>query len=347
VIRTSHNHLAQRSILCAGISTMLLASSAAFSPVAAQTPPADTSWTFCVAEGSICNFSGTKTVRFGANGTYDYKTATGSIPCSDNGFTDPLPGVRKSCDIANTTTTTTTTTTSPTTTWTRCATEGAYCVFPGTKKVRYGANGTFVTKITGSIECSNRTFGDPIPGVRKACDYTDSTTTTEPTTSPTPAPSTSTMSPFGQAATAYTLSFSEEFNSGFNTARWNDHIWYETSNATKNYTVENGALKIWPQRDASGKFFNRTIDTDGKYYQTYGSAKAHGPHSGCSTISAVVAPRSISWKHTQAVVRTADGRIPNCTQQLMRQPSGKMRAIWPARRQCRHLTCQQPSTSMH
>jgi beta-glucanase (GH16 family) len=34
--------------------------------------------------------------------------------------------------------------------------------------------------------------------------------------------------------------------------------------------VEDGKLKIWPQRDASGNFFNRTIDTDGKYYQTYG-----------------------------------------------------------------------------
>jgi beta-glucanase (GH16 family) len=34
--------------------------------------------------------------------------------------------------------------------------------------------------------------------------------------------------------------------------------------------VENGSLKIWPQRDASGKFFNRTIDTDGKFFQTYG-----------------------------------------------------------------------------
>src|SRR6202022_1034897 len=28
--------------------------------------------------------------------------------------------------------------------------------------------------------------------------------------------------------------------------------------------------KIWPQRDASGNFFNRTLDTDGKYSQTYG-----------------------------------------------------------------------------
>lgn len=66
------------------------------------------------------------------------------------------------------------------------------------------------------------------------------------------------------------LSFSDEFSSGYNSNVWNDKIWYEASNATKNYTVEDGKLKIWPQRDASGKFFNRTIDTDGKYYQTYG-----------------------------------------------------------------------------
>ncbi|WP_220807209.1 glycoside hydrolase family 16 protein [Noviherbaspirillum aridicola] len=75
--------------------------------------------------------------------------------------------------------------------------------------------------------------------------------------------------PYGQDASAYTLSFSEEFNT-YNTNLWNDHMWYEGSNPTKNYTVEDGMLKIWPQRDASGNFFNRTIDTDGKYYQTYG-----------------------------------------------------------------------------
>jgi beta-glucanase (GH16 family) len=94
--------------------------------------------------------------------------------------------------------------------------------------------------------------------------------TPTPTPTPTPPPAASAPVPYGQSATAYTLSFSEEFNNGFNTSLWNDKIWYETGNATKNYTVENGVLKIWPQRDASGKFFNRTIDTDGKYYQTYG-----------------------------------------------------------------------------
>jgi beta-glucanase (GH16 family) len=77
--------------------------------------------------------------------------------------------------------------------------------------------------------------------------------------------------PYGiQDASNFKLTFSDEFSNGFNTQVWNDRIWYEEGNATKNYTVEDGKLKIWPQRDASGKFFNRTIDTDGKYYQTYG-----------------------------------------------------------------------------
>jgi beta-glucanase (GH16 family) len=75
--------------------------------------------------------------------------------------------------------------------------------------------------------------------------------------------------PFGQDADHYVLTFSEEFNS-FNRALWNDHIWYERSNPTKNYSIGNGMLKIWPQRDDSGAFFNRTLDTDGKYSQRYG-----------------------------------------------------------------------------
>lgn len=76
--------------------------------------------------------------------------------------------------------------------------------------------------------------------------------------------------PFGQSGT-FTMLFADEFTgTALDTAKWNDKIWYEASNPTKNYAVSNGSLKIWPQRDATGKFFNRTIDTDGKYYQTYG-----------------------------------------------------------------------------
>lgn len=82
-------------------------------------------------------------------------------------------------------------------------------------------------------------------------------------------PASSDATPYGQDASAYTLTFSEEFNA-LDTNLWNDHMWYEQSNPTRNYTVEDGMLKIWPQRDASGNFFNRTLDTDGNFYQTYG-----------------------------------------------------------------------------
>jgi beta-glucanase (GH16 family) len=75
--------------------------------------------------------------------------------------------------------------------------------------------------------------------------------------------------PYGQDPSEYVLTFAEEFDR-FNPDLWNDHIWYEKPNPTRNFTVENGVLKIWPQRDASGKFFNRTIDTDGKFEQRYG-----------------------------------------------------------------------------
>ena len=98
---------------------------------------------------------------------------------------------------------------------------------------------------------------------------TTSTGTTGTTSSSTTT-STTTLQPFGQTG-KFSLAFSDEFNgSTLDAAKWNDRIWYETANATKNYAVSNGSLKIWPQRDATGKFFNRTIDTDGKYYQTYG-----------------------------------------------------------------------------
>ena len=102
---------------------------------------------------------------------------------------------------------------------------------------------------------------------------TTPTTTTPTTTTPTTTTPTTTTSPqpFGQTGSTWTMSFSDEFTgTALNTSVWNDTIWYEASNATKNYAVSNGSLKIWPQRDATGKFFNRTIDTDRKYYQTYG-----------------------------------------------------------------------------
>ncbi len=84
-----------------------------------------------------------------------------------------------------------------------------------------------------------------------------------------PSNSSAASGPAGQDANSYTLTFADEFDS-FNSGVWNDKIWYEGAPDTNNYTVEDGRLKIWPQKNSAGQFFNRTIDTDGKYYQTYG-----------------------------------------------------------------------------
>lgn len=85
-----------------------------------------------------------------------------------------------------------------------------------------------------------------------------------------PGNSAPTSGPYGQDASQYELAFSDEFDNGFDTSKWNDYIWYSSSQGPKNYAVEDGKLKMWPQADSSGRFHNRTIDTDGKYYQTYG-----------------------------------------------------------------------------
>jgi beta-glucanase (GH16 family) len=73
-----------------------------------------------------------------------------------------------------------------------------------------------------------------------------------------------------ESTRGYVLTFSDEFDNGFNTGKWNEAIWYEQSHPIKNFKVENGLLKIWPAPDALGEFHNRTIDTDSKFSQTYG-----------------------------------------------------------------------------
>jgi len=62
--------------------------------------------------------------------------------------------------------------TAVTTTWTKIATEGQSFSVSGVQTVRYGANGSFVTKSVSSTgKCSNAFFGsDPAVGVKKECD---------------------------------------------------------------------------------------------------------------------------------------------------------------------------------
>ena len=86
------------------------------------------------------------------DGKIDYPNDPGCSSATDTDETDPQP----------------------TPGWTFCANEGGRCSFTGTKLVRYGAGSSFNTgTFTGGVDCSNSTFGDPIVGTAKHCDYTD------------------------------------------------------------------------------------------------------------------------------------------------------------------------------
>lgn len=55
-------------------------------------------WTLCAAENKTCSFSGTKTVRFGSQGIFVYRTLASPVLCSTTVFGDPIFGVVKHCD---------------------------------------------------------------------------------------------------------------------------------------------------------------------------------------------------------------------------------------------------------
>lgn len=120
-------------------------------------------FTDCAGEGERCDFSGTRVVAYGANQSWVEKVFTDGVTCDYKTLGDPAPGVAKRCAVflhKN-----------EVPRWIYCGWEGETCNVPGTRKVRYGARGKFVERTaTGSVGCSYRTLGDPIPGVGKGCE---------------------------------------------------------------------------------------------------------------------------------------------------------------------------------
>lgn len=122
----------------------------------AQVPPAGARE--CAKEGERCQFSGTGDVSYGAGDKWITKAATDGINCGVAAFgKDPAPNVLKTCKIV--------------TVATKCAEEGAPCIFTGTRTIRYGANGIWAEKTaTSAIHCGVAGFGrDPVPNVLKQC----------------------------------------------------------------------------------------------------------------------------------------------------------------------------------
>lgn len=119
-------------------------------------------WTQCAAETGTCSFTGTDTVAFGAQGKYDYATESSGVACSDTVFGDPDYGVSKACYVEP----------APPAAgvWQQCAAETGTCSFAGTDTVAFGAQGKYdYATVTGGTACDDAVFGDPDPGVSKAC----------------------------------------------------------------------------------------------------------------------------------------------------------------------------------
>ena len=134
-------------------------------------PTGSVTWTTCANEGATCSFSGTREVRFGANGVYTSKVISASTPCTTAVFGDPIHGVAKTCSYSSVTSTTTAPVTS-TPTFTACASENGTCSFSGKREVRYGTSTIYTSKVvTGPVKCTNAVFGDPARGQVKACSY--------------------------------------------------------------------------------------------------------------------------------------------------------------------------------
>ncbi len=133
----------------------------------------------CASEGGRCSFSGSATVWYGAGNRGTSRTATNGINCDNGTFGDPAPGVVKACYVSGITRPTPAPTPrpiqppviTPTSSFgQKCADEGGRCSFNGSATVWYGAGNKGTSRTaTNGINCDNGTFGDPIPGVAKAC----------------------------------------------------------------------------------------------------------------------------------------------------------------------------------
>jgi hypothetical protein len=122
-------------------------------------------------------------------------------------------------------------------TWTFCANEGGTCSLNGTMQVRYGANGSYVTKtFTGSAACNNGNFGDPAPGYPKSCSYMGSATAS-PTPTPTPTPAPAPVTWTTCSGEGGTCSFS-----GTRQVRYGANGSYATKTFTASATCNNGSF---------------------------------------------------------------------------------------------------------
>ncbi|MCU0820712.1 MAG: hypothetical protein MUF11_15675 [Beijerinckiaceae bacterium] len=160
-----------RALAVSGGAAVLVLAGAA-SALAQQPSPRGSQWTKCATEGQRCYIPYGTVVAYGANGVWARKTyrGAGNVDCSHRNFGDPLVGIHKSCFFR----VKAAPPPSQPIQWSRCAMENEPCFIPYGTTVAYGANGVWTRKRfsrPGSVDCSNRMFGDPLPGVVKSCSF--------------------------------------------------------------------------------------------------------------------------------------------------------------------------------
>jgi hypothetical protein len=141
-------------------------------------PRDSTAWKLCAQQdGGGCSFSSSvvKTVAYGymqTNALY-YKSTDFGLRCTNAAFGgDPFPVGAKSCYVAPVD--------FDSNGWVRCANQDGTCTFNGTKTVAFGVDpyglvsvdsAFYYKNATGSVPCTVAEFGNPMPGVLKACYY--------------------------------------------------------------------------------------------------------------------------------------------------------------------------------
>jgi hypothetical protein len=111
-----------------------------------------------LSENQQATIAPAENVAYGANGTFNFRTVSGTFRCDNATFGDPIPGQVKSCYL-------------PLPDYSPAVNEGSPLAGLNMTAMAYGANGKFVFKIlSGTITCTVATFGsDPAPGVGKTC----------------------------------------------------------------------------------------------------------------------------------------------------------------------------------
>lgn len=142
--------------LIAGLFFVMLFVAGDVPPAASQSPGGGE---LCASEDGYCRFSGSRYVRYGAGDRFTVRLLTDGTACTNTVFGDPTPNVRKACYLE-----------SAAFPVQRCAEEDGRCRFVATRVVFYGAGDRYAAlPMTNGAACTNAVFGDPAPGVRKAC----------------------------------------------------------------------------------------------------------------------------------------------------------------------------------